>query len=207
MNSWEDVTIARWKEIQKALTDEMPELEGKREQIQDYARGIKVLSVLLDEDYQELKNRSFEDIEKLMKEYSWVFQHPDKRKVDRWQTFKIVYDINKASAGQFIDMDTLAERGNGELEEFMAILASSDMYPDFKERAEYIRENMPITIAMTAYDFFLRRMTLFAKLFPRYLVVKLTMMKWKLRLKYKALVFKMRLSGILGSKQSSPSRG
>ena len=166
LQSWDDVSIKMMEEIEsldETLSEEHP-----------LKRKVGRYSVITGIGVDEIMNMPLSESDKIFEEYKWLEKPPKGRKIENWEGARVVYDINKASLGQFIDMDTVNKEANASLQRRLAILWDKDMPLD--EREKFVYENMPITIALGVNNFFLPRLKVLQRFLPKYLVL-LTMIE------------------------------
>lgn len=191
--TWDDISIAQYEHI-------LEEVE-KGETIRK--KTARLQSVVLGIPYEDLLDKKLSEVAKMWEPYLAIdMSHIPKKRREHWDGFRIVYKIEDATGGQAVDIDTIIASKDKGLSDFMAVLCTRSDMTDFDQRKEYLSQNMPITIALGTYDFFLRRMRVWQRLFPKYL--EWLLMKTRFRLKMSLLRIRLNrlLGGSFGSKDS-----
>lgn len=190
ITSWDDVTVKMAEHI-----------DGIYAQTHKHhlRRTMEVYAYVMGDEADRLMSLPTDECDKLRKPYSFLDtprQLSEKRPAT-WNGFKITYDVRKSTAGQFIDNDSLSSMSGVTASQRLAVLMTRDDM-DFEQRANYIYNHCPITIAEGVMSFFLTRTNLLLRLSLRFsaflLRLKSRRLKWMLR---KARL-RRTLSGLFG---------
>ena len=145
--SWDKVTIQKWYAIERARDKKDPLLAG-----------LSVLSIVSGVDYDKILDSTPMTVAALQNKYKWIAEEVPTDDSDEWNGYKLCNDMSKINTGQFIDLMELAKRNDKEnLHYMMAVICrkKGDKRP-LQERADELKETMPITIALAHTGFFLR---------------------------------------------------
>jgi len=145
--TWNDVTIGQYYAIQ----DEVDAWEHP------IKKGVAPLVVLAGFTMDELLDMEASKLAKLQEKYDFIRQPMKSKNVTKWNGYKIEARIEKLTAGQYIDIDSIKrEKVENKYHLYMAILAKGEI-EDFEKKAEYFKKEMPITVASGVASFFLRQ--------------------------------------------------
>lgn len=194
--SWEDITVADWYEIQDIYAIKEKGLSKKK---QDFKNHLRVYAYVMDVEFDYLWNLPSRECDLLREPYRFLDTPVSvSKKIKEWNGLTVCYDPKDTSAGQFIDMMEISKSGDHKLHRAVATLLRGWKIDDFDERADYVLNVMPITIAISINSFFLPRLNVFLRLFPRFLrlAAKAQMRKIRMQRRWKRL--KATLSGSTG---------
>lgn len=189
--TWDDISIGQYERILEEV-DKGETIRQKTARLQSVVLGIP---------YEELLNKKLSEVGKLWEPYLAIdMSHIPKKRRKQWDGFSIVYDIEDATGGQAVDLDTVISSPEKGLSDFMAVLCNRSDMTNFDDRKEYLRDNMPITLALGTYDFFLRRMSRWQRLFPKYLGWLMLKTKWRMNLLRLRIRLNRLSGGLFGSR-------
>lgn len=147
--NWDNITIEQYYAIRAC--DDMYK-DGLHE-------GLAKLAVAEGVTLDEVLDMKTGRVAALQDKHEYLNTPVPMRAAKKWDGYNLTSNIRHITAGQFIDMMSVAEmEGDDHLHLMMACVAKGKD-DDFKERAEHIRKNMPITIAIGHTGFFLQLST------------------------------------------------
>ena len=169
--TWDNITIGQYYKIQD-------EVEAWEHPIK---KGVAPLVILSGYTMDELLDMEASKLAKLQDKYDFIRQRMKPKTITKWNGYKIEARINKLTAGQYIDIDSIRkEKGENKYHQYMAILAKGEI-DDFEKKAEYFRKEMPITVAMGTASFFLQQWQKYQQLIQHSLTKEMQKMEKQLK--------------------------
>lgn len=164
-SKWSDIKIIDFIKIQQIIKDKSFEEEYEDATLCEFERFIHLVALLSDKDVTEIKQLDLKSISQIRTAIDFIF-HPElieKRLpqyfLHRGKYYKVITDIRKLSAGEYIDLSTYTKDGNDDnLHNVMALFC----YPcnwlgQRKKKPENFAEtllDLPITVCYPIAVFF-----------------------------------------------------
>lgn len=153
-NNWDEVPIDVYYRIRDIVLDES---------IKDIDKNIEVIALLKDTSVEDITSLQIDEVTHLMKQLKWVnnFEFDKKKTINKYKNCNVIYDLSKMSYAQFVDFQTYYQMGT---EKYLPEIISTFLIPNGKtynkdydliEHIEWIRNNVPITVAQNILFFFL----------------------------------------------------
>lgn len=157
IDNYDKLTIAKYYEVMDILKDDDT----------DISKQTRLLCCLGDRTMDDVLDMPYSEFEEESKMLDFIFtvpksstRIPDRIKVGD-MTYKVMKDVTKMTAGQYIDFQTYANNGMG-IEYLLScvLIPEGEKYgeSDAMETITHIKENLSITVAVGIKDFFVMRL-------------------------------------------------
>lgn len=143
-DSWDEVTLGDYQEFTQAESD------------------IERISILADQDPEDLKKLDLQSVNKILTQLSWVTKLPDQNRYNLFieideVEYRLVHNLNGFSLGEWVDMDEYQKDVDKNLHLVLAMLyrpPGEYRSEDVRPRAELFKEKAMIGHVYGALLFF-----------------------------------------------------
>lgn len=155
-NSWDDIPIDLYYKIRDIVLDEA---------LKDIDKNIEIIALLKEVNINDITSLPIDDVTYLVKELKWInkFDFDKKKAIDKYDNNYVIYNLSDFTYAQFVDFQTYYQMG---VDKFLPEIISTFLIPkgkkynvdyDLDKQVNWIRTNVPITVAQNILFFFLLR--------------------------------------------------
>ena len=175
LKSWNEITIAKWKEINQVQTEF------------EVSRLIEILAILTDRDPDELRQLPVNQFRDLQSNFGWTSTPPEADIVTTFELkgkkYGIIPQLDFISAGEWLDAESWKDDSIANIHLYSALIYRPITKEDgdtweiephkpngFLERANLFLNELPITRVYGAVLFFLSSAIVFSKNIQEFLL-------------------------------------
>lgn len=127
-SKWSDIKIIDFIKIQQIIKDKSFEEEYEDETLCEFERFLHLIALLSDKDVTEIKQLDLDSLSKIRTALNFIY-HPEQIEkrlpeyfLHHGKYYKVIKDVRKLSAGEYIDLSTYTKDGNDDnLNQVMAL--------------------------------------------------------------------------------------